>query len=79
MKIRMKTLAAGPDFLYYPGQEVDVLENVALTWIKQGNAEPVITERETATVESPEQAVAPKTAPRRRKDERGKTHLRAND
>lgn len=65
MKIRMKTLAAGPDYLYQPGQEVDVPESVALAWIKLGNAEPVGTERETAAVEPPEQTVMPKKRSRR--------------
>jgi hypothetical protein len=76
MKIRMKTLAAGPDFLYQPGQDVDVPKNVALAWIKQGSAEPVRQERETATAEAPEQAVLPKKARRRRKSSGnpGRTH-----
>lgn len=65
MRIRMKSLAAGPNFIYYPGQEVDVADNVALAWIRQGSAEAVGKEAETATVEPSEQATTPKR--RRRK------------
>lgn len=66
MKIRMKTTAAGPDYNYQPGQEVDVPKALALKWIEQGNAEPLGTVKETAAVEAPEQAVTPKTTRKRR-------------
>lgn len=66
MRIRMKTTAAGPDYNYQPGQEVDVPKALALQWIEQGHAEPVGTVKETAAVEPPEKAVTPKKARRRR-------------
>lgn len=76
MKIRMKTLAAGPEGVLQPGQEVDVDDALAKEWIARGYAEEVETGlaeeaseavRETAAVEPPEQAVTPKKTTRQRK------------
>lgn len=66
MKIRMKTVAAAPDYNYQPGQEVDVPKALALKWIEQGNAEAVGVEKETAAVEPLEKAMTPKKTRKRR-------------
>lgn len=76
MKVKMKTLAAGPEGLYQPGQEVDLpaaqakaliaggyAEEVVLADVEQQQKEPA--ERETAAVEPPEKAVVPKKTRKR--------------
>ena len=42
MKIRMKSLMAGPDGIYHPGQEVEVADDLAKALIKAGYAEEII-------------------------------------
>lgn len=66
MKIRMKTLAAGPAGVYRPGQEVDLPADEARALIEGGYAEAVGKVRETAAVEPPEEAVMPKKTRKRR-------------
>jgi len=67
MKVKMKTLAAGPDGVYPPGIEVDLPHKQAMALIEGGYAEAVGQVRETAAVEPPEQAVMPKKTTRRKK------------
>lgn len=59
MKVKMKTLAAGPEGLYRPGQVVEISEIQAKALIAAGYAEPVKKGRETATVKPAEQATIP--------------------
>lgn len=66
MKIRMLTLAAGPDGVLQPGQEVDLPGEQARALIEGGYAEAVEKIRETAAVEPPEKAVTPKKTRKRR-------------
>lgn len=70
MKIRMKTLAAGPDGILSPGQEVDLPADKARALIEGGYAEAVSKVRETAAVEPPEQAVTPKKVRKRRRSKK---------
>lgn len=57
MKVKMKTLAAGPDGLYQPGQVVEVSAAQAQAFLEAGYAEPVKKRRETATVRPPEHEI----------------------
>jgi hypothetical protein len=65
MRVKMKTLAAGPDGVLRPGQEVDLPTAQAKALIEGGYAEPVGTVQETAAVEPSEKAVMPKKTKRR--------------
>lgn len=76
MKVRMITLAAGPEGVLQPGQEVELPAKEAMALIAGGYAEEVESQpaeetlesvRETAAVEPPEQAVTPKKTTKRRK------------
>lgn len=59
MRIRMRTLAAGPDGVLQAGQEIDLPENIAQQYITGGYAIPVKAGRETAKIAPPETAVQP--------------------
>jgi hypothetical protein len=65
MKVKMRTLAAGPDGLYQPGQEIDLPAKQARALIEGGYAEAVEQIREVAAVEPPEKAVTPKKTRKR--------------
>lgn len=67
MRIKMKTLAAGPNGVLSPGQEVEVAGDLARALIEGGYAEAVEKIWETAAAEPPEQAVSPKKVRKRRK------------
>lgn len=62
MKVKIKRSIAGTEFSYYPGQEIDIDEDLARKWQESGIAEPI--GLETASIEPPERAVLP--APRRK-------------
>lgn len=70
MKVKMVTLAAGPEGMLRPGAEIDLPQEKAMALIEGGYAVPVHVVRETATVEPPEQAVEPESKPRRRRSTR---------
>ena len=57
MRIKMRTLAAGPDGVLPIGLEVDLPDKVAQQYIDGGYAVPVKARRETASVSPPEAAV----------------------
>jgi hypothetical protein len=63
----MLRLAAGPEGVWPAGTEVNVPDDLAKALLEGGYAEAVATERETAAVEPPEQAVSPKRVIKRRK------------
>ena len=74
MRIRMKTLAAGPLATYRPGEVADVDAATAQAFIDGGYAEAVeqvqaVREsvQETAMLQAPERAVMPKAKARGRK------------
>lgn len=62
MKVRMTTLAAGPQGVWPAGQEVEIPDAQAVQLIEAGYAEPVRKRREMATVEPAEKAILLVTA-----------------
>ena len=64
MRIKMLTTIAGPAFAASAGQEIEVDAKTATALLDGGFAEALKAEAETATVEAPEEAIAP--APKRR-------------
>ncbi len=51
VKVRILVSIASADWSYYPGQEVEMDEEMARNWIKGGNAAPIADAVETATAE----------------------------
>ncbi len=65
MKIRLKTLMAGPDGVFQPGSVIDRPNEEAEALISAGYAECLEPRIETATTEPGTRAVKPVPRPRR--------------
>jgi hypothetical protein len=65
MKVRMKTLMAGPEGVFQSGSTVDLPKEEAETLISKGFAEPLDHPYETAAFEPGNRAVKPASRPRK--------------
>jgi hypothetical protein len=65
MKVRLKTLMAGPDGMFQPGSVIDLEGNEAQSLVSAGYAEPIERPVETAAFEPGNRAVRPIPRPRK--------------
>ncbi len=65
MRVRLKTVMAGPDGVFHAGSEIDAPIEVAEALISAGYAERLEREPETAAFEPASKAVKPVSRPRK--------------
>ena len=65
MRVRLKTLMAGPEGVFHPGSVIDIDPDEAGALISSGYAEPLERSLETAAFEPGNRAVKPIPRPRK--------------